>query len=181
MKQSKTLIYSVASVTLLMVGTISLSAAPACQRFVKVYRERIIHHHHISKETAARWAVWGKEHPNYRPKRKPALAPEETLQKVALACDVPINMQQFGELLTPIDEIGLLIPEEAPVYIATAEPVFTLVGTPLLPAPLVPVDDIPTPEPSTLILLGSALGFLVFWKRAKLLATITAGRNLSTL
>ena len=173
MKHSKTLIYSVAAIALLTVGTLGVRAAPTCVRVVKVYRDRMVHHH-VTKETAARWALWGQQHPNYRPKKKPPLAPEESLKLVSLACEIPLTNQTFAGLLPSIDETDLLTTTEEPVYLATATPPFTLVGTPLNPAPLAPTDDLPTPEPSTYILLGSALALLAFWKRDRLFGSVAA-------
>ena len=166
MRESRKLIYAVAAAALLMVGTLGVRAAPTCVRFVKVYRERAVHH--VSKETLARWALWGKDHPNFRPKRKPPLGPEESLKKVVVACEIPVYSQTFAGLLPPIDETSLLTTEDVPVYVAVEPPPFTLVGTPLEAAPIAPTDDLPTPEPSTFILLGSAMALLIVWKRDRL-------------
>ena len=166
MTKSRKLIYAVAASALLTVGTLGVFAAPPCVRLVKVYRERAVHH--VSKETAARWALWGKDHPNFRPKRKPPLGPEESLKKVIVACEVPLYSQTFAGRLPPVEETGLLTTEDIPVYVATEAPVFTLVGTPLNSAPLAPTDELPTPEPSTFILLSSAIVLLVMWKRERL-------------
>ena len=170
MTKSRKLICAVAVAALLTVGTLGVRAAPTCVRIVKVYRERAVHH--VSKETAARWALWGKDHPNYRPKRKPPLGPEESLKKVTVACEVPLYSQTFAGLLPPVDETSLLTTEDVPVYVATEAPVFTLVGTPLDAAPLPSTDALPTPEPSTFILLGSAIALLMVWKRERLLASM---------
>ena len=172
MKKSRTLIYAVATAALLTVGTLGVRAAPTCVQLVKVYRDRAVHHH-VTKETAARWAAWGKEHPNYRPKRKPPLSPEESLKKVAIACEVPLYTRNFAGLLSPLEETSLLTTQDLPVYVATTEPVFSLVSTPLEVAPIIPTNDLPTPEPSTFVLLGSALGLLLFWKRQRLFGSAT--------
>ena len=168
MKRSRTLVYAVAALFLLTIGTLGVRAAPTCIRIVKVVRERAVHH--VSKETAARWALWGKDHPNYKPKKRAPLSPEESLQKVAIACEIPFSNSTFAGLLPPSEQTDFIPSVEEPVYLATVAPAFTLVGTPLDSAPLLPTDDLPTPEPATFVLLGSALALLAFWKRDRLLS-----------
>ena len=177
MKRSKILVSATAAAILLAAGAIGVRAAPTCVQIVKVVRDRAVHH--VSKETAARWALWGKEHPNYRPKKRKPLSPEESLRKVVFACQIPLSTPTIAGLLPPVEETSYVPSVEEPVYVALATPVFTLVGTPLESAPLAPTDDLPTPEPSTFVLLGSALALLAYWKRDRFFNSASAAPALS--
>lgn len=160
-------------------GTVAIQASPACQRLVRRYSEKVLHHK-PSKDTLLRWAEWGKSHPDYHPpvKRKPRLSPSETYSKVAFDCEVPLGPTvtafelPLDPMLTPdlpsIEVAGNIIPEIVP-------PAYTLVGTPIVnPAPV--ITD--TPEPASIVFLATGFGMLLllrlrsasFWRAAKLAA-----------
>ncbi len=151
------------------VAAVGVSAYEPCQRFVQKYVEKVVPRHYYSKTTLARWAEWGKAHPNYHPpKRRPRLEPKETLDKVNFDCAVPPEPVLVSGLLKPE------LPEELPllptlVAINTAPAVIprpvSLVDVPVQ-APLADTIDTPEPHSGVLVLTGVTFVFLAFGLRA---------------
>jgi len=153
------------SAVMLGSAAVGVHASEPCQRFI----QRVVYKavpHHYSKTTLARWAEWGKAHPNYHPpKRRPAMKPQEVADKVNFACTVDPE---------PVLVAGLLqnnLPPEPPELSLT--PTFLTVNTAPLPpgspvslvnlppsAPPISVGDVP--EPQSWIFGATGLAFLCF-------------------
>ena len=151
-------------------ATIGIQASPTCQRYIEKYVERVIPHHY-SKVTLARWAAWGKDHPNYHPpKRHPRSTPQETFEKVNFDCEVPPIPVESAFLLTPEPLPDLPLPSTL-VTVATSAPpsgpVISLVNAPLLVPPSPSVGDVPEPGPWLYVLTGTAF-LLLFGKSRRL-------------
>jgi len=158
-------------VALVGVGTVSVQAAPVCQRFVREYREHVAHHK-VSPYTAARWALWAATHPDYKPKPKPKprLTPEETVSKIDYDCEVPQIGTEEAFLLPPEPLGNLMMPTELyqPTPVAPAPPPFSLVDVPIGTTPV--MSD--TPEPGSWILvLTGLLGLVLYQNRRSKLAS----------
>jgi hypothetical protein len=88
-------------------GVIAVQASPQCQRFVKTYVTTPVRNR-VSKATEIAWAKWRVEHPNWKPKPgvtrpKYKQSRQETMDKVAFACEVPSTPAQIDLLFTPAD------------------------------------------------------------------------------
>ena len=151
----------------LSAGTLGVQASPACQRIVKKYIERVTPHK-FSKGTLARWAQWGKEHPNYHPpKRRPRLSPKETFDLVNFACEVPqVQPQEISYLLRPEPLPGFDLETSRPVDLVTIdttkttdEPTLSLIDAPLQVPPYSNLSDVP--EPGTWLYFGTGCLLLI--------------------
>ncbi len=140
-------------------ASIGIQASPTCQRYVEKYIDKVVPHHY-TRATLAKWAAWGKQHPNYHPpKRRTPATPQETFDKVNFACEVPP---------VPVETAGLLKPELPPeplipttlVTIATSAPptgpIVSLVNAPLQVPPSSAIGDVPEPGPWLYMLTGAA-------------------------
>lgn len=152
---------------ILGVGAIGVQASPTCQRIVSKYVEKVANHP-VSKATLARWAAWGKAHPNYHPPtQQTRLTPKETFDKVNFACDVPLApLESF--LLTPTPVPDLVPPVEmarleVPVPPVVVPPVFTLIDAPLQVPPT--PNQAPVPEPNTALYLATGIGVLFLLRK----------------
>ncbi len=167
MKLKRTPILTIAVMTVLGIGVVAVQASPTCQRIVREYREKVLPKH-FSNATLARWAEWGKAHPNYHPKPKPrpALGPQETLSKVQFDCEVPLLQQDVAILLPPVlPDANTMAELELPVFASPVAPTVSLVGVPTVVPPILTGGDVP--EPSSFVLLASGLGLLLLFRRAK--------------
>jgi hypothetical protein len=170
------------------IGTVGVQASTDCQHLFRAYEKQLAKHlhHKVSPETLARWAAWNKAHPHYRPTTK------ESLDKINFVCEVPMDDAGIAQDLPPVDlppvlpamtdtftapqpnvQVSSVVPPDNPLQPITAEPEFGPVYYPGPPsvfggytAPTPPVS--PTPEPTSVLLMTTALGLLaglVFWKR----------------
>ena len=185
MNVKKLLSYSVLTLVIALgVGTVTVSASDTCQRLVKHYVvnvQEVIHkRHHYSKETVAKWKIWGLSHPDYHPpkrivKRLYKRTVKETYDMFNFACGVemkPVDTEGVAFLLPYEDSPSLFTPND--VLIPTLPPDNISTGSngyggPIgggygggigflpLPAPLPPVVSSNTPEPSSLVLVGTGL------------------------
>ena len=145
---------------------VGVQASPTCERLVRQYSEKVIHHP-VSKATLARWKAWGAAHPNYHPPTKRAkLTPEETYKKVAYACEVPAGSTQNTLEVPLLPPLEPMVPTELValnLLPPPVTPVFTLVGTPVS-VPAVPVNG-ETPEPSSIVFLATGLALLAVLRK----------------
>lgn len=150
---------AVVALTVLVFGVaaIGVQAYEPCQRIVRKYVERVAPHHY-SKLTLARWAQWGKEHPNYHPPKRQPLQPKEVLEKVNFDCEIPDQNDQIAGLLDPLpydDELPL-VPQQ--VAINTAPPVvpppISLVTVPVENPVIAPIE---TAEPQSFIFTATGV------------------------
>lgn len=150
---------------ILGIGTIGVQASPPCQRFVRKYVEKVANHP-VSQATLARWAAWGKAHPNYHPpKHQARLTPKETFDKLNFACEVPLlPLESFALAPSPMSDLV------APVEIARLDapvpvvpPAFTLVGAPLQVPPTPEIATVS--EPGTALYLATGIGLLVLLRK----------------
>jgi hypothetical protein len=101
-------------------GVVGVHASTQCIRFI----QNRVRHHKVSAATAARWAVWDKEHPHWHPKP----TPKETWDKLNFACEVPMEQKVDGNLLPAISlsplelPTEMLAPPEAPSVVANNLP-----------------------------------------------------------
>ncbi len=140
-------------------ASIGIQASPTCQRFVERYVDKVVPHHY-TRATLAKWAAWGKEHPNYHPpKRRTQLTPQETYDRINFACEVPPVPVETAYMLSPEPIPEPLIPATL-VTIATATPptgsIVSLVNAPLQVPPTGDVGDVPEPGPWLYMLTGMA-------------------------
>ena len=156
---------AVVAVALFGVTVLGVQASPTCQRIVRQYSEKIIPHKY-SAGTLARWAEWGKLHPNYHPpKRKSTLTPEETVSKLNFDCEVPLNEEDVDLILPDLPPVQPVIPTAlvALNVIPPVTPGFSLVGVPTT-APALPV-DVDTPEPSSILFLGTGMALILLLRK----------------
>ncbi len=169
------------------------------QQLAKEFHQQYLarhRHHKVSPETLARWAAWNKAHPNYHPHP----TAKESMAKIDFACQVPMDNSDVAQDLPPV-ELPPLLPSMGDTFPPPSEPNITasnvvppdssLQSPPGDPAyPPVYYPGIPTifggggvpsspptpplaqtPEPSSLILVMTALGVLsglVLAKRSEL-------------
>jgi hypothetical protein len=159
---------------LLATTTIAVSAATVqtsstCQRIIREYREKMVRNP-VSKATAARWAEWGKTHPNFKSHPRPRfkMTPEEITRKVDLACEVPkVKVPEISEIAPPMipdfsfpPEMPNLPPETPPsvTEIATVDtPGAPTAFPPYSPVSVLPPGLTPVPEPSSWLLAFTGL------------------------
>jgi hypothetical protein len=152
-------------------GVIGVHASEECVRFIQK-------RHHHSAATLAAWAAWDKAHPNWHPKNRPV---GDTMAAIDFACSVPLIQKPVDGELPPLDisfdvPMEELPPPATPVVVAENTPPPFLDEVPPLPlvAPPIYSPDYPTlsglppipphqvsvgvtPEPSTWMLLATAL------------------------
>ncbi|SFS16726.1 PEP-CTERM protein-sorting domain-containing protein [Granulicella pectinivorans] len=167
---------------LLATTTIAVSAATVqtsstCQRIIREYREKMVRNP-VSKATAARWAEWGKTHPNFKSHPRPRfkLTPEEIVHKVDFACEVPrIKVPEIAELVPPMipdfsfpPDVPNLPPEAPPqiTEIATVgSPGAPTVFPPYNPVGVLPPGLTPVPEPSSWLLALTGILIVAFSRK----------------
>ena len=153
------------AILLFGVGTLTVQAAPSCVRFVKQYSEKLTHHR-VSKATAARWAEWNKDHPNYHPKkRKPRLSPTETMNRVNFDCQVDTTEMQPSLIATDFPQDTLIPPGIMYVSFTPKPKPFVLSGVPVTPPPV--LAEAETPEPGTWLLLGTGAAAMALAMRRR--------------
>jgi len=157
-------------------GVVGVEASTQCVRFIQRVR-----HHKVSAATAERWAAWDKAHPNWHPKKR---TPTETLAQLDFACQVPIIVNHVDGELPPLQLTGLdlpmemlpppeqptvvalntpppqLFPQETPTQSIVSPPIYSpeypsLFG--FAPIPSVVPPPAATPEPSTWMMLATAM------------------------
>jgi hypothetical protein len=154
-------------------GVIAVRASTDCERFVKVIAHAPAKHHKYSTDTLAKWAAWNKAHPNYHPKK---LTPKETWEKVAFACQVPIEPAEVADLALPTLDVPdmqfppSLFPPDTPLVVPapnvpqqlTTEALLVPPAyTPEVPTLLPPTGSavtpppVVTPEPGSLLLTAT--------------------------
>jgi hypothetical protein len=163
------------------IGTLGVHASTDCQHLFRAYKDQLAKHlhHKVSPETLARWAAWDKAHPHYRPTKK------ESMDKIDFVCQVPMDTEAIADDLPPV-ELPPMLPAMTDMFTAPAPPnviVSSLVppdnpqeppiGDPIYPPvyfpgpptifsgntpPTPPIT--PTPEPTSLLLLATALGMM---------------------
>ena len=163
------------------VGTVGVHASTDCQHLFRAYQDQLAKHlhHKVSPETLARWAAWNKAHPHYRPTKK------ETLDKIDFVCQVPMDTSGIEDGLTPVAlphmlpsmmdtfsapsqpniMVSSLVPPDNPELPPAANPIYPPVYFPGPPTifsgeapPTPPIG--PTPEPSSLLLMTTAVGLM---------------------
>lgn len=154
-------------------GVLAVHASATCERFVRTYVTRPVRNR-LSKETADAWAAWRIAHPNWKANpnhRRPRylLTREEAVHKVDLACNVDTNPVALDLLLTPTEV------EPPPVEMSlppmTTElrlpnpgvPQVTELAELVQPAVFGPLSVVvpgPVPEPESLVLALTGVGFL---------------------
>ena len=163
------------------VGTVGVHASTDCQHLFRAYQDQLAKHlhHKVSPETLARWAAWNKAHPHYRPTKK------EAMDKIDFVCQVPMDDAGMADGLTPVALppvlpsmmdtfsapsqptviVSNLVPPDNPVEPPVANPIYPPVYYPGPPTifsgetpPTPPIG--PTPEPSSLLLMATAVGLM---------------------
>jgi hypothetical protein len=153
-----------------------LIAAPVCSKFVPTKTVTRVKNR-VSKSTAEAWAAWRLAHPNWKPNPKVVrpkykMTTQEAVAKVDFACqatvlDVTPPEIELTQVDTPTIEIPPVdvpvVPDLVPVTPTEDKPVSLLAAIPppvlFSPPPLRTVAPAPTPEPSSLWLLGTGLLF----------------------
>jgi|GEM_PF-1627160 len=112
-------------------------AAQGCEQTVKTVITKL-RKNTPSGATIAKWAAWGKEHPNWKPsgklKPRPKYIPTQQVitHRVALKCEVPPQ--------GPLQMVGTLVPEDLPSAGDLTFPAEDVTGDTL---PLVPRSPVP--------------------------------------
>lgn len=152
------------------VSTATIEGLPTCERLIKTFRDKRVPNK-VSADTLRKWALWGKTHPNFKshPRPKYKNTRTEVVEKVAFACEVPVKP-------TPVDDI---VPDFGNIEFGTPTidfpppPLPDVVeiasnGAPPLPfippySPGIPPETLtPVPEPSSLLLVLTGAGMLLF-------------------
>lgn len=169
-------------------GVLAVHASADCERFVRKYVTKPVRNR-VSKQTAEAWAAWGKGHPNWKPnpnvhRPKYVMNREESIEKVAFACSIPVEpsvtqqLLQISELeppppiidLSKMNPTQITLPDEIPPEVAEITPdeswpalgpfvppiLGTSPGGPGYPNVPPPGGGV-TPEPPSLVLAGSGL------------------------
>ena len=162
------------------VGILAVHASATCERFVRTYVTKPVRNE-VSKHTAEAWAAWRIAHPNWKPnpslhRPKYVMTREEAMQKVDFACSVPTDPVTLDTLFTPTNFAAppmFTVPlmETAEVTLPTELPPAVVALTPVLPIvppsfPLITGAAL-TPEPGSLLLFATGLGFLALVMAAK--------------
>lgn len=155
-------------------GVLAVHASATCERFVRQYVTKPVRNR-VSKDTAAAWAAWRVGHPNWKPnpnvhRPKYVMNRDETMQKVAFACSVPVipsvvdGLLQTAQVEPPPPVVDLsrmtptqiTIPSEIPPEISEITPdnswpplgpfVPPILGGPVPGGPVFPIVP-PVPPP----------------------------------
>ena len=158
------------------VGILAVHASATCERFVRTYVTTPVRNR-VSKQTAEAWAAWRAAHPNWKPnpnlhRPKYVMTRKEAIQKVEFACSIPTNPVELDIVFTPdniaappevtslppMETTMVLLPPEVPPEVALLVPVLPVL--PVVPPQTSPVTGFATPEPDSLLLLATGLGFI---------------------
>jgi hypothetical protein len=157
------------------IGTLGVHASTDCQHLFRAYKDQLAKHlhHKVSAETLARWAAWDKAHPHYRPTKK------ESMDKIDFVCQVPMDTEAIADDLPmlpamtdmftapapPNVVVSSLVPPDNPEEPPIGDPIYPPVYFPGPPTiftgntpPTPPIT--PTPEPTSLLLMATALGMM---------------------
>ncbi len=158
-------------------SAIGVQALPVCENLVKSYKQIRVRNK-VSPLTAARWAAWGKTHPDFKPHARPKykLATREVVEKVGFACAAMPHIPHDEIALLPAPPLTDFLPtlpdgpatsltgvtpgvsevatENAPVL--PFVPPYSSVGAPLLPSPV--------PEPTEFVLMMTGLAAVLTLK-----------------
>jgi hypothetical protein len=121
-------------------GVVAVHASATCERFVRTYVTKPVRNR-LSKTTAEAWAEWRIGHPNWKPnpsihRPKYIMTREEALQKVAFACEVPLEPVSLDMFFTaadfelpppivnfpPMEATQINFPDEIPPEVAEIPP-----------------------------------------------------------
>jgi hypothetical protein len=162
------------------IGTVGVHASTDCQHLFRAYQDQLAKHihHKVSKATLIRWAAWNKAHPHYRPTKK------EAIDKIDFVCQVPVEDAAISDGLTPVElppmmpsmtdtfaapsqpnvVVSSLVPPDNPDLTPVANPIYPPVYFPGPPSTFTgnapPPYVAPTPEPSSVMLMATALGLM---------------------
>ena len=158
-------------------GIVAVRASATCEKFVRTYVTKPVRNT-VSKTTADAWAAWRLAHPNWKPnpdahRPKYVMTREEQVNKVELACEVPIEPTEttlFFETANVEPPPAFMVPG---MSTQTAFPIVpTQIAQVVTPVPVaeafnapppIPVPEVsistpgPTPEPGGLMLMGTGL------------------------
>ena len=158
-------------------GTATVEGMPVCERLVKTMKEHRVRNP-VSKQTLAAWALWGKSHPDFKPRPRPKykLVREEVVEKVDFACLVPKipetpapePVPTFGEVEFPPVPFDFPPPDLPPVQLVALNETPPLPFVPPYSPGLPPETLTPVPEPSTWLLLCIGLGFVGFLAKSRM-------------
>lgn len=162
------------------VGILAVHASATCERFVRTYITTPVRNR-VSKQTAEAWAAWRVAHPNWKPnpnlhRPKYVMTREEAMQKIDFACSVPTDPTDLNLFFTPtnfaappiitavpeMDTTQILLPSELPPQVAEVIP-----ALPIVPPEFPLVAGGTVPEPGSLLLVATGLGFLCLMLCAK--------------
>jgi hypothetical protein len=177
-------------------GVVAIRASATCERFVKTYITKPVRNR-VSKTTEEAWAQWRIAHPNWKPnpnlhRPKYVMNRQESVQKVEFACSVPlIDLNADGQF--PVAEIAppivsfppmkatqIQFPSEVPPEVAEITPQDTwppiapfvppvLGGVPTITNSTPPPGQ--TPEPASLLLMITALPFVLLMAAGRMRAS----------
>lgn len=173
-------------------GVVAVRASATCERFVRTYVTKPVRNR-VSEATAEAWAKWRTAHPNWKPnpklhRPKYVMTREESVQKVAFACSVPLidtaATQMFPPNPPPMLNFSRMQPPEIqledaiPPEVADVTPVDEwppleqyvppVLNEPVPPGgivfPIIPPGGPPipgeVPEPASLLLVATGLAAL---------------------
>jgi hypothetical protein len=144
----------------ILLGAETVQNNKTCQQIYQHFSTLAIHRH--SKATLTAWKKWGETHPNWRPKRRTNL---QTLAAFDFACQVEVVPVESEVVLPEVPEEDVsLISEAQPDFLPTLTTTETSPGSyPLTYAGFTsPVPTGTTPEPVSLLLVGT--GLLFVWR-----------------
>jgi hypothetical protein len=160
-------------------GVVAVHASATCEKFVRTYVTKPVRNR-VSQATADAWDAWRIAHPNWKPnpslhRPKYVMTRDEQVKKVEFACQVPtlpVQQEIFFDTVgidpPPVVQLPTMQTETTfptlPTEVAEVTPLPPL-GS-FLPPPAIPVPQVdtsvpgPTPEPMSLLLVGSGLAGL---------------------